>query len=226
MAKAYGRKTKQKVGEILHSTQEDTAMVMLEQIPDKQLVGHLFSFFYNKEELIKFRSTVAMGMLVKRIEQKNIEKARIVLRRIMWNLNDESGGIGWGSPEAMGEILSHSTKLAMEFKSILFSYLNSEGNYIEHEMLQRGVLWGIGTYLKSNPKDLDKETKSFLFQHLQSSDSMKRVYALRALLNALPFGSHSIPENITNDKLEVLFFKNWNFINISASDMVQQAVVK
>ncbi len=92
-----------------------------------------------------------------------MEKARIVLRRIMWNLNDESGGIGWGSPEAMGEILGQSPELAREFNSILFSYLDPDGNYLEHEMLQRGVLWGIGTYLESNPQDLNKKQKSFIW---------------------------------------------------------------
>ena len=58
-----------------------------------------------------------MGALGSRMGQKNMEKARIVMRRIMWNLNDESGGIGWGSPEAMGEILCQSPELALEFKS-------------------------------------------------------------------------------------------------------------
>ncbi len=214
------------MGAILHTAYEDAAMEMLAQIPDKQLVGHLFSYFYNQDELIKFRSVVAMGRLVVRIEQKNIEKARDVLRRIMWNLNDESGGIGWGSPEAMGEILNQSQKLAMEFKSILFSYLNSEGNFIEHEMLQRGVIWGVGTYLKSNPKDLDKETKGFLFQHLQSLDSIKRIYALRALLNAHCFDNHPIPESMIMDKQEVDIFKNWCFIQTSVSNMVQQVTTK
>ncbi|MCP4673573.1 MAG: hypothetical protein GY857_19985, partial [Desulfobacula sp.] len=63
MAKAYGRKTKKKVGEILHTAHQDAAMEMLAQIPDTQLVGHLFSYFYNRDELIKFRSITAMGAL-------------------------------------------------------------------------------------------------------------------------------------------------------------------
>lgn len=34
-----------------------------------------------------------------------MEKACTVMRRLMWTLNDEFGGIGWGVPEAMGEIM-------------------------------------------------------------------------------------------------------------------------
>ena len=221
MVKTYRRKLKKKIGEILHLSLQDTAMEMLAQIPDKQLTGHLFACFYNKDELIKFRSIAAMGKLAVRIEQENIERARIILRRIMWNLNDESGGIGWGSPEAMGEILCQSPQLAMEFKSILFSYLIPGGNYIEHEMLQRGVLWGIGTYLKSNPQDLNRETTELLLQHLLSLDFVKKAYAMRTLINAKYFDKHPISENIIIDKHEVNMFKNWHFVATSVSDLAK-----
>jgi len=219
--KSYRRETKQKVREILFMTNEAAAMDMLKLIPDKQLVGHLFSHFYHKDELIKFRSVTAMGALAARVGDRRLEQARIILRRILWNLNDESGGIGWGSPEAMGKILCQNPKLAQEFKSILFSYLEPGGNFIEHEMLQRGVLWGIGTYLKSNPKDLSSETQELLSQHLLSEDTVKRVYALRALFNAKHFDNHPIPENIMADNQEVNVFINWHFITTSASAMAQ-----
>jgi len=219
MTKPHGRKTKQKVGKILLESHQKTAMEMLEQIPDEQLVGHLFSHFYHKDELIKFRSIAAMGALGSRMGQKNMEKARIVLRRIMWNLNDESGGIGWGSPEAMGEILWQSPELAMEFKSILFSYLDPDGNYIEHEALQRGVLWGIGTYLGTNPKDLNETTKELLFGYLHSFDPVKRGYAVRALINAKCLSYSLLPENIVTDHYQIEIFTGWNFISTSISDM-------
>jgi len=215
--KSYRRETKKKVGEILFMTNEDNAMDMLRQIPDKQLTGHLFSNFYHKDELIKFRSVTAMGALGARVGKRNMEQARILLRRIMWNLNDESGGIGWGSPEAMGEILCQNPKLALEFKSILFSYLEPGGNFIEHEMLQRGVLWGVGTYIESNPEDMNSETQELLSQHLLSQDTVKRVYALRALFNTKHFDNHPIPKNIMADNQEVNIFKNWHFKITSAS---------
>ncbi len=219
MTKPHGRKTKQKVGEILLEPHRETAMEMLMQIPDEQLVGHFFSHFYNKSDLVKFRSIAAMGALGSRMAQKNMEKARIVLRRIMWNLNDESGGIGWGSPEAMGEILGQSPELALEFKSILFSYLDPDGNYLEHEMLQRGILWGIGTYLESSPRDLDEKTKSLLFGYLHSLDPVKKGYAIRALMNARCFDCSHVPENIITDNNLIDIFTDWNFISTRISDM-------
>ncbi len=219
MKKPYGRKTKKKVGRILLELHRETAMELLRQIPDEQLVGHLFSHFYHKDEQVKYRSIAAMGVLGSRVAKKNMEKARIILRRIMWNLNDESGGIGWGSPEAMGEILCQSPKLAIEFNSILFSYLDPGGNFIEHEALQRGVLWGVGTYLNSNPSDLNKETRTILSGHLHSLDPVKRGYAVRALINANSFACRPVPENIMTDPHQIEIFDGWHIITTSVSDM-------
>lgn len=217
--KPYGRKVKKKVSEILGESRRTEALNKLKEIPDAQLTGHLFAHFYHMNELIKLRSTTAMGELVRRLSGTSMEKARIILRRIMWNLNDESGGIGWGSPEAMGEILSKSPELAEEFKSILFSYLDTGGNHIEHDILQRGVLWGIGTYLESAPQDLDAATSTQLYTHLCSPDHLKRGYAVRALINAQKFDCRVLPDQIRSDNTAINIYTGWNFVNTRISDM-------
>jgi hypothetical protein len=80
----------------------------------------------------------------------DMEKARTVMRRFLWMLNDESGGIGWGVPEAMAEVMFHSRPLADEYLHMLVSYtmddgpeLFQDGNFLELELLQEGVLWGL-----------------------------------------------------------------------------------
>jgi hypothetical protein len=218
--KPYGRKIKKQVGDILNLNSRSQALEKLVRIPDAQLTSHLFSYFYNKDELIKFRSVTAMGELTARIADNGLENARIILRRIMWNLNDESGGIGWGSPEAMGEILSKSPALAREFKSILFSYLDHRGNNIEHEMLQRGVLWGIGTYLDAAPNDLTDVTKEQLQEHLASKDPVKCGYAIRALSNAHAFECMVLPDFVQEDTTSIDIYTGWNFTSARISDMI------
>ena len=37
-----------------------------------------------------------MGAVVAALATEEMESARVVMRRLLWNLNDESGGIGWG----------------------------------------------------------------------------------------------------------------------------------
>ncbi len=219
MTKPHGRKIKARVSAILLEPHRETAMRLLGNIPAQQLTGPLFSHFYHGDERVKFRSVAAMGVLVSKMSQSSMEQARIVLRRIMWNLNDESGGIGWGSPEAMGEILGQSPGLAMEFKSILFSYLDPGGNFIEHELLQRGVLWGIGTFLGAFPHDLDRTTEHLIFDHLNSADPIKRGYALRALSHAGCIGPGKIPEALTLDHHPIDIFTDWNFVSTRISDL-------
>ena len=224
MTKPYGRKTKKLVGQILLEDDRQEALNALTAIPDKQMVGHLFSYFHNMDDLIKFRSIHAMGHLAERIEQKSPEKVRDILRRIMWNLNDESGGIGWGSAEAMGEILHHSPKMSQEFKSILFSYLTPGGTFIEHELLQRGVIWGIGTYLEAHPDELDINTEKLLMAHLNSPDAIKRAYAIRALTRIGRYDCNVVPETVLTDQTQVAIFSDWQLVTCAISQMASSCV--
>jgi hypothetical protein len=214
--KPHGRKIKKQVGQILELKNREDAFGKLRQIPGKILAGPLFSYFYSINDLIKFRATTAMGDLGHRLAKRKMEAARIILRRLMWKLNDESGGIGWGSVEAMGEILKLNKILAKEFKSILFSYINPEGNFLEHEMLQRGSLWGVGTYLETSSGPNEEVIKTLL-PFLDSKDPVKRGYATRALFNMDDKNISQIPEHILADNNEIPFFDGWDLLKIKVS---------
>jgi len=100
----------------------------------------------------------------------------VVIRRFMWNLNEESGGIGWGCPEAMGECTARSARLADEYGCILISYLHPGHNYIEHPALQAGVLWGIGRLAHARPATMT-ECVELLSSFLESSEAALRGHA-------------------------------------------------
>jgi len=100
---------------------------------------------------VRWHAVSVFGTTVDRMAGQDLESARIVMRRFLWSLNDESGGIGWGAPEAMAEIMYHCRPLAEEHLHMLVSYMREDGpeafqdgNFIELPMLQRGLLWGIG----------------------------------------------------------------------------------
>jgi len=93
----------------------------------------------------------------------------------MWSLNDESGGIGWGAPEAMAEIMSLHEQLAIEYSSILISYANPDGNYIEHIELQKEVLRGLARLGKVRPL-LIKDAMPYLRNNILSeNEEIKRL---------------------------------------------------
>jgi HEAT repeat protein len=108
------------------------------------VINPLFSFLYSENQDIKWAAITAMGAVTAKLADEDLESARVIMRRLMWNLNDESGGIGWGSPEAMGEILACNEILANDYATILISYARENGNFQEHVLMQRGVLWGLG----------------------------------------------------------------------------------
>ena len=170
------RARKERVFELLKRSDFNKALEELSLIPERLVINPLFSFLQHGDESIKWNAVRAMGAVVSKLADKDMEGARVVMRRLMWNLNDESGGIGWGSPEAMGEILSHHEGVANEYAHILLSYARVDGNYLEHEMLQRGLLWGIGRLTEARPH-LVRGAASHLLPFLYSPDVAVRGLA-------------------------------------------------
>ncbi len=118
---------------------------------EKDVLGPLFSALCSIDEQIRWHAVSAFGYVVPRLAGRDREAARVVMRRFLWSLNDESGGIGWGAPEAMAEIMLHDEQLAGEYLHMLISYIRQDGpelfqdgNFIELPQLQQGVLWGVG----------------------------------------------------------------------------------
>ena len=151
-ARMGNRALKARMERLLAGDDLQAAIREILEIPARRAVNPLFGFFNNRDPWVRWRAVTAMGAVVADLAEVEMESARVVMRRLMWNLNDESGGIGWGSPEAMGEIVARSRPIAEEFARILVSYLMTEGNFIEHPILQRGVLWGIGRAARSRPE--------------------------------------------------------------------------
>jgi hypothetical protein len=164
--------------EILKSENLDQVLDELCRLPARQVVNSLFSSLCSSDERIKWRAVTAMGTVVANLADEDIESARVIIRRLMWSLNDESGGIGWGAPEAIGEILACHERLAREYASILTSYIKEDGNFLEHEPLQKGAMWGVARLAQVRPH-LIQDAKSYLIQRLDSSYA--RVKGLAAL---------------------------------------------
>jgi len=147
----------------------ERALEALCRMPPRRVISPLFSLLYQGNDALRWAAITAMGRVVARLADEDREAARVIMRRFMWNLNDESGGIGWGSPEAMGEVLACHEGLAEEYASILISYAREDGNYLEYEMLQRGLLWGIARLAQARPH-LVRGAASHFLPYLQSKD--------------------------------------------------------
>jgi hypothetical protein len=163
------RQLKKQALTLLQSNDRAAALEALCQFPPKQMVNPLFGLLYHGDPIIRWGAVSAMGAVVSRLADEKMEAARIIMRRLMWNLNDESGGIGWGSPESLGEIMNRHAGLAHEFGCILISYADPEGNYLEHPVLQQGVLWAWGRLGRKRP-EMIRPRASLLVPYLLCAD--------------------------------------------------------
>jgi len=150
----------------------------------------LFSGIIRSDRPLRWHAIEVMGEVVARHAEREMEAARVVMRRLLWNLNDESGGIGWGSPETMAEVMARHGALTREYLPIYVSYLSDhkgayrrQGNsFIEHTGLQQGLLWGIGRLAGPRSKELAATPVCRLLpSYLQSDSHQVRALAARAL---------------------------------------------
>lgn len=195
------------------------------RFPPRQSVNYLISFFYDREEILRWRAIAAFGRVVAMLANENMESARVIMRRLMWNLNDESGGIGWGSPEAMGEATALHPKLGDEFACILRSYVRPEENFLEHEMLQRGVIWSIGRLAARRPECLP-ETDTYLMPFLESKDKYHRGFSAWALGNLKSRAAVNALELMAEDKDEIKFFNDLQFSKLTVGALAKEALFK
>ena len=217
------RKLKKKILELLGSDDFGNSLQKICQLPARQAVNPLFSFFYNTNELIRWRAVTAMGALVFSLADQDMESARVVMRRLMWNLNDESGGIGWGSPEAMGEIMARHSRLAEEYSKILISYVDEDGNFIEHEVLQRGVLWGMGRLAYARP-GLVEHAAPFLLPFMESEDKIHRglaAWAAGALNTVL---TKPLLRNLAVDNSKINIFVDMHLVEYTVGQLAIEAL--
>lgn len=218
-----GREIKQKIYDFLVQDDFQASVDNICKLPEKQAVNPLFSFLFNSNPLIKWHAVTAMGAVVAQLADKKLEEARVIIRRLMWNLNDESGGIGWGSPEAMGEILARHDTLAAEYHTILISYIDPEGNYLEHDVLQRGVLWGIGRFAHAKPETA-KTALPLLTPLLNSQDPYLRGLAGWTCGLYFQNGDHPELDRLTTDATVIDFYNNDKLNQVSISNLVKQTV--
>jgi hypothetical protein len=174
------RVVKGKLRQLLMHSALDAALEEIARLPPRSVINPLFSFLQDGDPRLKWPAVICFGEVVSMLAEEDIESARVIMRRLMWSLNDESGGIGWGAPEAMGEVLARHRTLATEYAPILLSYAREDGNYLEHERLQRGLLWGIARAVETHP-DLFRDAAPQLLSYLGSSDATVRGIAGRVM---------------------------------------------
>lgn len=218
------RKIKKDISKVLESTSDYRELLKFTEKSLLKLINALFSFLYHENPVIKWNTVLAIAGTVSELAEKDMESARNIIRRLMWNLNDESGGIGWGSAEAMGEILAMNKDLAREYASILLSYGREDGNYQEHALMQRGVLWGIGRLYQARPEIIERDMAEHIIPYVKSDDATVRGLAAWVLGIIKYEKAYSELETLIEDEESIQVFLNNNHITTTVKKQAEEAL--
>jgi len=216
---------KRRISKLLESPDIAGIIEELRRLPATQSINPLIGALCSNNETARWHAVTALGPVVADLADQDMEAARVVMRRLMWSLNDESGGIGWGAPEAMGEIMACHAGLAREYGHILVAYMREDGYYLELEHLQRGLMWGLGRLAGERPSLLkEKNAATYLHPYLHSTDVVVRGLASRAL--GLLRSEDAIPEleRLAADPGQVRFYLNHAFVTETVGSLAEKAL--
>jgi hypothetical protein len=217
------REIKKQLLPLLASGDVDGALERVSARDGRKVLGPLFSFLSSPDPLVKWTAVTCMGAVTDGLARENMEAGRVVLRRLMWMLSEESGGIGWGAPEAMGEILACSESLAREFSPLLISYARQGESFLEFEPLQRGVLWGIGRLSQARPA-LVRGDRELIFPYLGSADAPVRGHAAWVLGLLEAQDARQALETLLGDTGRLDIYMDRRLVTLEVRDLAVQAL--
>lgn len=119
---------------------DDGALLELARLEPQRVLRYLNGRLYSSEEDEKWRAVRALGIVAGVLDEPKLSE---LLRRFVWALNDESGAVPFGIPEAMGEILAARPQLQPAYLPILCS-LVTEPEMAQAGVIERGAIWALG----------------------------------------------------------------------------------
>jgi hypothetical protein len=159
------RKIKSGVLSILEHPEFKNILQEIHELPPLKTINALFSFLCSADKSIKNKAVIAMGEVVSQMAETDLESARTVMRRLLWSLNEESGWIGWGSAEALGEIMARNETMAHEYHNLLISFVvEGTNNFLLYDKLREEVVLGLRRLSQVHPQ-LVQEVQHLLKQN-------------------------------------------------------------
>lgn len=207
---------------ILHALESnDLAAVASLAKKDRKVLSQLIRLTYDKETLMGWRAIKATGLAAREMMANDYPFLRETCRKLLWSLSDESGEIGWSSPELLGEIVSADPD---KFRDII--PLIAEVYALEETVFRAGVLYALVSIGQVDP-GLILPFKNLVFKGMTDSDPIVRVYALqltqilKGLFNREDTSSfQSIAAKMGSDAAEVWIYRDGTFTNIQVKEAV------
>ena len=106
---------------------------------DRRVWRLIQSNLYQTDETLRWHAIEAVAAFMRRWWDNNRqEKVLDYMRRLMWTINDESGGIGWSTPQTIAEIVVAIPQVGEPFINNMINRTFNE------PFLRKSGLWAIG----------------------------------------------------------------------------------
>ncbi len=135
----------------------------------------LSSLLAEESELLGWRAVEAIGRAA--AVEKDTEKLRETIRRFLWLMNDESGGLLRRAPEAIGEMAA----AAPSSSALIGDYGHLMVHFLREEPFERGAHWALARLSGIEPAIYAQEIPALL-PSLVAPDPFIRAHAALALL--------------------------------------------
>ncbi len=136
---------------------------------DRRVVRTLLGLLYDADDYVHWLAIDAIGRTGGAIAAADPDKVRELIRRLLWALNEESGGTPWGATGAIGAIVAARPDLFANYLSMICPFHDDVSIYPE-------FMWSLATVGRSRP-DLTAEYGPFLLAALGHGNASVRAYA-------------------------------------------------
>jgi len=140
---------------------------------DRRLLVPLLGILTEPRDLVRWRAIEVLGQVTAHDAREDPDRAKETVRRLLWSMNEESGGNLRHGPEALGEILACVPALAEEYLGMLVALA-------DEVFFRPAVMWGVARIAVTH-SSLVAEYKETLDNAVRDSAPYVRLWAAVAL---------------------------------------------
>ncbi len=163
-------KSKQDIIEALEKNDVETVAAFA--MGDKKVISLLIRIAYDKETLAGWRAIKAIGIAARELIKTDCEFLRETVRKLLWSLTDESGGIGWSAPELLGEIVSADPRRFSDIIPLIAQVYD-----IEEEVFRPGVVYALARIAETSPEQVAVYQR-IITMSLVDKNPLLKIYGL------------------------------------------------
>lgn len=186
-------------------------------IQDPTLIPDVFRLLYHSDLVVRHRAAAVLGEAA----HKHPARARPLLERLAWAMNDESGNHCPGAAAAIAEVAVAQPHEAAGFVPVLVAMCGDDALIEDPRQVETlaGVLWAAGHLARAFAPDVS-EASPALFRLLAHPEPRIRGLAARALVR---LGSSFPPETLKAllaDTAEVEYVECGHLVRRTIRDLV------